>query len=291
MIIYVSLCCKSQPPYLLQLNIEKESFHPINFNIPFKIKNGFLGLDSYEDHFFVSTSVEQITKSVHGVVMVFDRKWKRESVINFPQVKDIHDVKVNKENIYVVSTGTDSIWSKNIQAKGNPQCIFKASSTEGDNTHLNCLCLTSHGILASCFGKKTKERWDNIKSGYVFNVNNPNDLLISDLHHPHSILERPEGIYVLSSSSQEIITPRERVCLNKGFLRGLIVTDEYLIIGSSGSRAKSKSTGAIVSRLASNGAVHVYKNEYPLHPIQSFIKTIPLPNKEWEIYDILPKNK
>lgn len=215
------------------------------------------------------------------------------------ELKDPHSVLLDKDFLYVVSTGTDSVLRyKLINGKvcSESEIVWTASKTNdyGDTHHLNAITKWRSKILISAFGPKEGLRWSTAKKGYILDINTGSKI-IKNIYHPHSIFAYRNKIFYCESSSKSLKTYNQRVAKFKtGYTRGLIVFRGFFIVGLSSGRKVSKSTG-LINNIADPGelipsckVVFLKRNFWgdKIIPEKSYLFDFDKFHKE--IYDLIP---
>lgn len=174
------------------------------------------------------------------------------------KVKDPHSLVIRNNEIFIVSTGTDSIYRYKLNADFNDvkfdREIWRPKDSKAliDTHHLNSISTDEENTYVSCFGPKNGDRWHTAKDGYIWNVTK-NEKAIGGIYHPHTVLINNKQIYYIESSTRSIKKNNKIILkLHSGYTRGLVIHKNYLIIGSSSGRKKSKSTG-IINNIADPG--------------------------------------
>lgn len=120
---------------------------------------------------------------------------------------------------------------------------------EGDVCHANCLIPSQRGLLLTIFTlqpgvreeKNQTEGWRY--EGKVLRLEWPHrwEIWHEPLAQPHSLVERPEGVYVCESLTSELsllsdsagTVTRRPLLTSHGFLRGLVFSEGRLFAGVS----------------------------------------------------------
>lgn len=211
------------------------------------------------------------------------------------EVVDEHSLVVENDYILVVSTGTDSVLRYDIKKEGENiiDVVFSGtvwSPADSDKTedthHVNCIVKTSKGVCVSGFGKKQADCWSSAREGYIWNISTDSKVSTKAIQHPHSVVEHKGDIYYCESATCTVKKNEEPlIFLGSGYVRGLAVTDKYIVVGVSQGRKVSKSTGVVNKSEdvhTADCAVHVYcKNTLGL------LRTLDFAGERNEIYDIL----
>jgi hypothetical protein len=211
------------------------------------------------------------------------------------EVDDEHSLVFENGSLLVVSTGTDSVLEYTVvEIDGNiVDVVYKSNvwSSLGsekikDTEHINSISKTSKGIYVSGFGKKETERWKTARDGYVWNITTNEKVTVKPILHPHSVLEYAGDLYFCESATCTVKKNEEKlIFLGNGYVRGLAVSDKYIVVGVSEGRKVSKSLGVenkVEEVQTADCSVHVYSKDN-----LEFIRKIDFAGQRNEIYDIL----
>jgi hypothetical protein len=184
----------------------------------------------------VSGSGELIVYDRHGV----EHYYRMDAVTNF------HDVGWDGKRFVIVSTGNNSIvW---MSPSGQIERTFQAPGEPADSWHLNCLLQVGDRLIASAFGRFPHHRgWHGRGArpdGILFDIETGKDL-VTGLHTPHTQRIDGNDLLVCCSSLHEVVrislhdlSVKSRLRL-EGWTRGMVVTDNFLLVGESGHRRAS----------------------------------------------------
>lgn len=156
---------------------------------------------------------------------------------------DLHDVLLDGENIYLVSTQHNAVIRWNIQEE--KEIERWAFSGQEDSWHINCLgrlhgalCFTAFGDFPVTRGYKQT----TLEQGFLRRLHDNSRLsLVAGLSQPHSILEFNDEWILCNSETGEIwhakdhANPRPVIALD-GYTRGLAIRNGVLYAGLSASR-------------------------------------------------------
>lgn len=207
---------------------------------------------------------------------------------------DIHDVHFDADgNLLAVNTLFSCIMKvddlHNFTPVWKPEFIDKIAPE--DRCHLNGLAMENgRPRYVTAFNQgNTPNSWrENITTtGIVIDVET-NRILADGLAMPHSPTIINGELYVLMSATGELVRidretgQKETVVSMGGFVRGMSFVDDYLFIGVSKIREKSKTFGKLVDAFSKNQAgiiiVHL--------PTRSKIGAIHYQASVEEIYDV-----
>jgi hypothetical protein len=166
-----------------------------------------------------------------------------------PGIVDCHSILAIKNQLYVVSTGTDQILCYEIlnDSVSASKVFWQASNSQQDTHHINSIIEKDGDVLVSAFGTKTGQLWSTATGGYIHNITK-NVRVKEGVYHPHSLSVRNEKIYYSDSQKNAFCSNEDDdplFSLN-GYTRGAVwLSNEVVCIASSIGRRVSKSTGLI----------------------------------------------
>ena len=171
----------------------------------------------------------------------------RHRTLFLPEVIDIHDIFVDGETLYAVSTGTNEVLVYDLPTGRLIEHI--AYPGNDDAHHLNCLGRIQGGLVVSAFGRFQETRgWDGGRSagrGIVIGLRDTQAAhpLFEGLDQPHTPQEHAGWNYVCDSRNNRLVRisddRREVLDFHGGYVRGLGFVDGTLYVGLSASRNQS----------------------------------------------------
>ena len=228
---------------------------------------------------------------------VLDTKFNLLQVYESDNIIDPHSLTVFDNQIYVVSTGKNSIYklilNKNYKIIST-QLFWKTSgvSDDYDYVHLNSLSFSNKGKFVTIFGKRKRgQNWKEIKSGKIINIET-NEIVLNNLDNPHSLFLLNDELVVCESGTGNLLSQEGKIlCHLNGYVRGIAHSSENIIIAISARRKLSKSRVGILG-----GRVNEFANQenqksylYFLNPDSLTVtKKIDFSMYGNEIYEILP---
>lgn len=225
------------------LDTEEHSVSCINIDFP---NTGFTGVAQNENFIFALYQSQP-----NGIVIIDKKTSDVLAKSDLAEVIDGHSIVLKDNNLYVVSTGNDSVIKYNYDQKNlkfdKPEILWKPNDSEGrnDTHHLNSLYSNKDKLFISGFGLKKGERWSSAKNGYIFEIVGQRKEIVN-IFHPHSVFVYENEIYYTESSTRSIKRNNKTLIkLDQGYTRGLHVEMNLVIIGLSSGRKNSKSTGII----------------------------------------------
>jgi len=116
------------------------------------------------------------------------------------------------------------------------------------------------------------------------------------LFHPHTLLRTEQGLFFCESARKRVVSMDEPDILDieKGYVRGLLITRDEIAVGVSHARKRSKSTGKLnkmddelMRSFRSGCGVKIYKRYGKKLKESEFLKFIDLYPFSNEIYDLI----
>jgi hypothetical protein len=156
---------------------------------------------------------------------------------------DLHDVLLDGEDVYLVSTQHNAVIRWNIQKEMEiERWVF---SGQEDSWHINCLGWLHGALCFAAFGDYPIARGYKLNTseqGFLRRLHgNTRPPLVSGLSQPHSILEFENQWFFCNSETREIWHatgpefPRPVIAMD-GYTRGLAIRNGVLYVGLSASR-------------------------------------------------------
>ena len=254
------------------------------------ISKGITGLFYYNNRVYVAFQENGLG--------VMDQSFNLIQHYKSDNIKDPHSICIYKNQLYVVSTGRNSIYRFTINAQGLIQDEALLWSVPGvdsnyDYVHLNSLVVSDRGIYATMFGERTKgQSWDEILNGKLICIDN-NEVLLDNLKQPHSLLLNENSTLVLCESKTGSILTEHGETLKRlrGYTRGICKVNNIYIVAENARRKFSKSTlgdfNGRIREFEEHGLQHSQLNYLTSKKFKS-VKNIKMSQYGNEMYDILP---
>ncbi|NCA93881.1 MAG: DUF4915 domain-containing protein [Sphingobacteriia bacterium] len=254
-------------------------------------RDGLTGI-TQDNNFFYSLSQNSkiyiIDRSSHKLILTK----KLDNLL------DPHSLFIEEDELFVVSTGNNEILkykiSKDRLNVDFVEVFWKQHGTNnevGDIYHINSIFKEKKSIYITAFGLRSGDRWSSAKNGYVLNITDDRKE-IYNIYHPHSLIIKDEKMYYCESALQSVKEGNNIIVkLKSGYVRGLALDKKYLVLGVSGGRKVSKSTGMLnkiseTSLMEANCKILVFKKKLFLEEYKAIKEFNFFPNHT-EIYDIL----
>lgn len=272
-----------------------------------------LNTETNEHIWIFNKTISKITEHGHGVagikkienkyliayqsrpvVFVFlNEDFSFLSSFSTKDIDDIHSISYFNKEIYVASTGNDSVFQLITDNNYNIVSVKKVWRHEksnlkenSDQLHVNSICHFKNSLYISCFGHSPGEKYDkDNKKGHIIDIKS-NKVIYKDVGQPHSLNLVDNNLCFLESA-EGVLHFIDGPKINIGeYLRGMSTMNNEIYIGISGKRIKSKSKNTLNFKLTSKEEkaeiVVLDKNTLNVK------KNIQLGTYGNEIYDIIP---
>ena len=209
---------------------------------PEKITSSGTGLARNSEHFFMTGHSAGTTY----VKIISQNDFSFVDYFLLPKVTDAHSLAWHEKRLFIVSTGSDSVYSVDpYRGAKSLKVEWSASATGVDSRHLNGLCVVKDQLLCCGFGEKKGASWNLAKDGFVRNLST-GKMLLRGLHQPHSIFPDDSGVILCESTLGTVRTLKGTIRKFAGYTRGLNrLPDGKFCVGLSSRRIRSKSTGRL----------------------------------------------
>jgi GT2 family glycosyltransferase/glycosyltransferase involved in cell wall biosynthesis len=152
---------------------------------------------------------------------------------------DLHDALWHDGVLYLVATQTNTVSAFDAELRETRRWVFEG---EPDSQHINSVCVHEGRLLASRFGDFRQHRaykGQTRGAGQVFDVNT-GEVILQGLSQPHSLRSRDGLLWLCDSESGRILaycgSRLVREFAVGGYARGLMFTDDCMLVGLSRSR-------------------------------------------------------
>ncbi|HVB66177.1 MAG TPA: DUF4915 domain-containing protein, partial [Candidatus Acidoferrales bacterium] len=179
-----------------------------------------------------------------------NENFKIISPFHLNETKDAHSLTPFQDGFLITDTSRNRINKITIsddERRIQENEFWKYNSDMYDTVHINSIVCVGDKIFVSLFGQKPEQGWLNAKAGKIYEITE-NKEICNNLHHPHSLVTIDDYLYFLESGSGSIHRlsrkgDDEVVLKLKGYLRGITSDENYLYVGASARRRKSRSQG------------------------------------------------
>ncbi|NIT28916.1 MAG: hypothetical protein GTN53_41105, partial [Candidatus Aminicenantes bacterium] len=123
---------------------------------------------------------------------VYDFGFQIRQFYEYKFVNDPHSLKFYKDNILVVSSGTNEIYKLFLDDKGfadHEELFWRPADlnkTQKDLIHVNSLSVSKNGeVFITLFGNKNPKGWEKTLCGELVNISS-NQVILRGLQNPHT---------------------------------------------------------------------------------------------------------
>jgi len=274
--------------FLFKVDLLKNIVTPIS--IQHKVMGnviGMMGVCYYKNGYLIAAQ-----KGKDPEILEVDRDFKVKKIRKTSMVRGTHNISLVDDNtLLIASTSNQSVIEHNLQS-GKERCFHPNKPSTPDKIHLNSILWHDNNLYFTAFGQKKSKLWLSATEGYLKNQTE-NKVLIKPIYQPHTIVAADNTLYFCESARAAVRTVTGQVLeVKKGYTRGLIVTDDYIMVGISSGRVVSESTGVIVESSNPGKAVGacgvmVYKKDKENIANSKFLHFISLERYAEEVYDLL----
>lgn len=211
------------------------------------------------------------------------------------QAGDAHSLIAYRDGFLITDTHHDRLVFAQIVDEGRAVAEteywrYGVAGTGLDTVHLNGVIELDGDIYVSVFGPKPPEGWLTATRGQIINISR-DEIVCEGLNHPHTLVNVDGTLYWLESRRGLVhrfskASGHQVVLQLQGYLRGLAYDNEYLYVGASARRRRSRSTGANIP--ASENPDDVHSWIYRIRRNDLRIERRPLTRWGAEIYDLAP---
>lgn len=199
---------------------------------------------------------------------------------------DGHSILTHEGRVLLLSTGTNELIQVIADHSECTESVFWRLGDEArDCEHINSAAAWNGRLYVSMLGKEENgggRFWQ--QNGCIMDVAS-SSVVWNGLFHPHSLMEHTGDLYCLESRRGNLWRFKmtdghwqgEIVTQLVGYLRGLAAEGQYLYVGSSALRRKSKSRGDLMA--------HPHQT---LESMQCWLYRVDLDTREVERQDMTP---
>lgn len=170
------------------------------------------------------------------MMLILSGSWGATWVAARSDVGDIHDVRVYKDKLYIVSTITNEVLVMTVNGELVERITYPGGS---DAWHINCLGVWDDRLVLSSFGQMdTSSGWrtGTKDTGLVFDLRT-REILWDKLNSPHNPRQADGKYFVCSSSSGELFVRENGQIRTINFghywTRGLAFGEKHIYVGLS----------------------------------------------------------
>jgi hypothetical protein len=288
--ILISFCNVSPPDFVLgAYNYENDRFHWIETASLAPGSGGATGIAAARGHYWV------VKQAIESSIVRLDAEFKPAAVYSLPASRDAHSLVPFDDGFLIADTLRNCVNFARLTDDGS--AIVEAEfwrhcpADDKDEAHVNSICQANGEVYVSLFGEKPASGWQSSQKGKILNITT-GEVICGDLQHPHTLVLHRGDIYWLESKAGLLhkYTPggKHEVILHlNGYVRGLLFDDEFIYIGASAVRRKSRSTGTL-NQLASGNPDDYHCWIYRVSQHTGAVQRRSLTGFGAEIYDLYP---
>ena len=248
--------CNSWPPDMILglFDFENERFQWIPTTTVAGGIDGATGITFADDHYWI------VLQTIQPGILNMDAKYHQIQHIPLPISRDAHSLVPHDGGFLIADTGRNCLNS--VQLPDDTSSVVETEfwrqhpTDQEDKVHINSMCHLNGDLYVSFFGDKLKDQRASSRDGQVVNIST-GEIVCNHLLQPHSLLPYAGSVYWLESKRGNLYkyTPggrSEAILHLSGYLRGLVIDDDFIYIGASAERRYSRSTGALNVPLSKN---------------------------------------
>ena len=277
------LSSNSNTGLLGMLSIQNGHVELTNISIPLPTGiniTGATGLASCKQYIYL------VAQSKFSQLIILDKSMNFVGIQSLEPLKGVHSILHKDDFLYMVATKQDKVVKYHLGNQPKIETIYDLN-TEQDTHHFNSICLHQNKLLVSGFGDNEKEFWMYAENGFVFDVD-LDKAVMKNLKQPHSLHSYDNQLYVCDSSRKRVVDQSGNVLYQSqsGYIRGLYIDSEHMLVGHSKGRVVSHSQGKYIGNIADKGML---SGECGVAVIQNKQKHfLDCTQFADEIYDIMP---
>jgi hypothetical protein len=289
-VLLVSFCNVSPSDFILgAYDFENGRFQWIDTASVAPESAGATGIAVENEHYWI------VRQAVHSSIVKLDAQLKATAVYPLPVSRDAHSLMSFDGGLLVADTQRNCVnlarLSDDRSAVVETEFWRQCQSNDKDEMHVNSICVLNGEVYVSFFGKRPVAGWQSSLQGKIVNINT-GEVICDDLQHPHTLLLWSGDIYWLESKVGRLYkyTPGgkyEVILQLEGYLRGLVFDGDYIYIGASAIRRKSRSTGTL-NQIASENPDNFHSWIYRVSQRTGNVERRNMTGFGAEIYDLFP---
>jgi len=218
-----------------------------------------------------------------------DPELRLKQTFTLSEVQDPHSIVVRGHEALIACSVRNRLISLDLKT-GAERCVFAARDDDVDIVHLNGVAVRDGHVLVSMFGEQAME---GKRLGCVIDVET-NQIIADAISEPHSPVVAGGDLYVLGSAEGKLYRygqAQPAIRSFGGYLRGLSVTPDSIVVGRSGWRAARRRLGGLRKPPAPHKDPHGNAWQRSafirVHRASQLIETIDASFFGPEIYDIV----
>jgi len=202
---------------------------------------GVNGIIRFKDKFIVGY------QSKPTKIGIYDSEFKLLKVLLLDNVIDLHSFTIINDKLYCVSTGTNQVieitLTNDFDISNTKPFYSYGNNIKKDIYHLNSISSYNDCLYITMFGKKNNNSWKNSENGQLLRISDKK-VIKTSLQQPHTVYFIDTSMSYCESKTGKFIMDDMKYDL-KNYTRGICFSDDYIFVGSSGKRIKSRSEGTI----------------------------------------------
>lgn len=209
---------------------------------------GVNGIIKFKDKFIVGY------QSKPTKIGIYNSEFKLLKVLLLDNIIDLHSFTIMNDKLYCVSTGTNQVieitLTNDFDISDTKPFYSYGNNNKKDIYHLNSISAYNDCLYITMFGKKNNNSWKNSENGQLIKISDKK-IVKNSLQHPHTVYSIDTSLsYCESKTGKFYLGETEFDLLN--YTRGICFSNDFIFVGSSGKRIKSRSEGTINTNEASN---------------------------------------
>jgi len=271
--------------FLFEVDTDHGEVRPVRLDhLRSRAALGVNGLAHYQDGILLVPQDARQLVRLDAMLAVSD-------VWETPDVSGGHSIAVKGARAHVVCARTDSIVE--FEPDRGAGLYWRANTGGADTLHMNSALWVGEALYLSAFGPKSNPAglWSSAVDGYILEVGTGRQL-VAPIRHPHTLVQFGGQLHWCESAAMAVCNQAgQRLDVGRGYVRGLAIDEQHVVVGISKGRNMSVSTGRrildSVFRRTECGLV-VYRHDTARLGNSTVVSEISLADYGDEIYDILP---
>jgi len=209
---------------------------------------GVNGIVRFKDRFIVGY------QSIPTKIGIYDSEFNLLNVLTLGNIIDLHSFTILHDKLYCISSGTNQVFEITLTndfaiSEIKPFYTF-GKNNKKDIYHLNSITAFNDFLYITMFGKKMNKSWKNSDDGTLMNITNQ-EVVKNMLRHPHTVYSIDDSLAYCESKTGKFYYGEKAFDLFN-YTRGICFSNDFIFVGSSGKRIKSRSEGTVNTNEASN---------------------------------------
>jgi hypothetical protein len=205
-------------------------------------------IDPQKDHGITGVCVFEegvlvCTQSSEPRIGWFDPDLRLRQSFPLTEARDLHSMAVRGHEVLIASSARNRLMALDLKT-GAERCVFTARDADEDVVHLNGVVVRDGHALVSMFGEATDA---GPRQGCVVDAET-GQVVAEAICEPHSPVVSGGDLYVLGSAESKLYRfgqGETETRMLDGYLRGLSVTSDAVLVGRSGWRPARRLLGGL----------------------------------------------